>query len=811
MGKQELEEPEGIKDDHPEVRPVTDSCSKEEEKSKLEVALEMLYDKIDIGIKNRAKKLEEKFRDMLDAKMDLTNFNKCNEETENILRALETERESRKEQKPKMSGEINRLKEEKQTRMKEKENILSALEAERESRKEQKAKMSGEINRLKEEKQTQMKEKENILRALEAERESRKEQKAKMSGEINRLKEEKQTRMKEKENILSALEAERESRKEQKPKMSGEINRLKEEKQTRMKEKENILSALEAERESRKEQKAKMSGEINRLKEEKQTRMKEKENILSALEAERESRKEQKVKMSGEINRLKEEKQTQMKEKENILRALEAEKESRKEQKSKMSDEINRLKEEKEIYLEEKEKILRALEAERESRKEQKAKMIDEINRLKEEKETQMKEKENILRALEAEKESRKEQKSKMSDEINRLKEEKEIYLEEKEKILRELVEGENSKEQRDQTPEERKMNRLKKANKILLEEKQNTILELEVERQHKRDKVSEIHQLKEELYRNEREILRKRVELSFWMTRCLQMEEITENQQTRLIEPKTDLRNNGWRTNKCDKHHSPDELEKKSQEATDQNLEDKFEVESVVCVPEETEAQHNNTSLDQTERLQFLATVKQNHLDHTSNIVQALLTGIQNHLRTIPIKQKNMPLRAHLACHQKRLKMAKGSALQKAVLKLQQCGCMNERPNGKQDQPTGPNEPKKIDVLEKQEPEKDEKRIDFLEEKGKGSICNVKEQGEEYRIMETYYKIETRLTDEFNRLEERMRDMMDAKMETFRLKKEEELQVHPTSFNNLSNEIPADKQGQEKLPSIVQNLQRDF
>ncbi|XP_068210530.1 putative leucine-rich repeat-containing protein DDB_G0290503 [Palaemon carinicauda] len=444
-----------------------------------------------------------------------------------------------------------------------------------------------------------------------------------------------------------------------------------------------------------------------------------------------------------------------------------------------------------------------------------------------------------------------------MSDEINRLKEEKEIYLEEKEKILRELVEGENSKEQRDQTPEERKMNRLKKVNKILLEEKQNTILELEVERQHKRDKVSEIHQLKEELYRKEREILRTRVELSFWMTRCLQMEEITENQQTRLVEPKTDLRNNGWRTNKCDKHHSPDELEKKSQvndlntkietldedelsqiisnlksrsenfdkeienfhelefllfkEATDQNLEDKFEVESVVCVPEETEAQHNNTSLDQTERLLFLATVKQNHLDHTSNIVQALLTGIQNHLRTIPIKQKNMPLRDHLACHQKRLKMAKGSALKKAVLELQQCGCMNERPNGKQDRPTGPNEPKKIDVLEKQEPEKDEKRIDFLEEKGKGSICNVKEQEEEYRIMETYYKIETRLTDEFNRLEERMRGMMDAKMETFRLKKEEELKVHPTSFNNLSNEIPADKQGQEKLPSIVQNLQRDF
>ncbi|XP_068210529.1 plasminogen-binding group A streptococcal M-like protein PAM [Palaemon carinicauda] len=312
MGKQKLEEPEGIKDDHPEVRPVKDSCSKEEEKSKLEVALEMLYDIIDIEIKNRAKKLEEMFRDMLDAKMDLTNFNKCNEETENILRALEAERESRKEQKAKMSGEINRLKEEKETQMKEKENILRALEAERESRKEQKAKMSDEINRLKEEREYRKEQKDKMIgeiNRLKEEREYRKEQKAKMIDEINRLIEEKEIQMKEKENILRALEAERENRKEQKAKMSDEINRLKEE------------------REYRKEQKAKMIDEINRLKEEREYRKDQKGKIIgeiNRLKEEREYRKEQKAKMSDEINRLKEER------------------EYRKEQKAKMIDEINR-------------------------------------------------------------------------------------------------------------------------------------------------------------------------------------------------------------------------------------------------------------------------------------------------------------------------------------------------------------------------------------------------------------------------------------------------------------------------------------
>ncbi|XP_068224280.1 trichohyalin-like [Palaemon carinicauda] len=858
LKKQESEK-DVRKDDQPEekcpeeVCPERDSWSKEVEKSKLEMALEELYDKIDIGFESKSKKLEERIRDMLEASFDplyLTNFNKCNEvppdtrgheKTLSVLQNLQRDftRHQEDVQRWRMQEECNgdlaseeinmyRLEKENEKILRqleekeeilleleeEKAEILRELEEEREHSKEQINKMAEErveMNNLKEQNRIQMEENEKILRKLEE----------------------------EKEEILLELEEERERSKEQINKMAEErveMHNLKEQNRIQMEENEKILRKLEE----------------------------EKAEILRQLEEEREHSKEQINKMAEErvkMNDLKEQNRIQMEENEKILRKLEEEKaeilrqleeerEHSKEQINKMAEErvkMNDLKEQNRIQMEENEKILRKLEEEkaeilleleeeREHSKEQINKMAEErvkMNDLKEQNRIQMEENEKILRKLEEEKaeilleleeerERSKEQISKMAEEIveiSRLKKENEVHLEEKEKILRKLEEekgkilrelveeGEHSKEKKGQTKEERKMNRLKRVNEILLEDRQNIIHELEVEREHMRDKVGEIRQLKDELFMKECELMETRSELGCWIVELLEEEGLIDDVNRRegqlrdMVE--TIRGSNECLTNKLDKQHDPNtkienigedllklesillEETEDHRKPTDQNLEDTFEVESVAYVPEETKEQHYDTNSSGTERVHFLGTEKHSHLDLRSNIVQDLLNGIQNRLREIPIEQKNMPLRAHLAGHQVLLKRARGSALQKAVLQFQQCWCPNERPKSKQKQPTGPNEPKEIE---------------FLEEK------------KEYVAMEAFHnKMDAKVTYEINRVEERTQDMINARMETFRRKIEEELLVHPTSYKNFSNEVPADEEGQEKLLSIAQNLQRDF
>ncbi|XP_068227366.1 golgin subfamily A member 6-like protein 22, partial [Palaemon carinicauda] len=786
---------------------------------------------------------------------------KLEEEKEEILLELEEERERSKEQINKMAEErveMHNLKEQNRIQMEENEKILRKLEEEKAEILRKLEEEKAEILRKLEEEKAEIlrkleEEKAEILRQLEEEREHSKEQINKMAEErvkMNDLKEQNRIQMEENEkilrkleeekaDILRQLEEEREHSKEQINKMAEErvkMNDLKEQNRIQMEENEKILRKLEE----------------------------EKAEILRQLEEEREHSKEQINKMAEErvkMNDLKEQNRIQMEENEKILRKLEEEKaeilrqleeerEHSKEQINKMAEErvkMNDLKEQNRIQMEENEKILRKLEEEkaeilleleeeREHSKEQINKMAEErvkMNNLKEQNRIQMEENEKILRKLEEEKaeilleleeerERSKEQISKMAEEIveiSRLKKENEVHLEEKEKILRKLEEekgkilrelveeGEHSKEKKGQTKEERKMNRLKRVNEIFLEDRQNIIHELEVEREHMRDKVGEIRQLKDELFMKECELMETRSELGCWIVELLEEEGLIDDVNRRegqlrdMVE--TIRGSNECLTNKLDKQHDPNtkienigedllklesillEETEDHRKPTDQNLEDTFEVESVAYVPEETKEQHYDTNSSGTERVHFLGTEKHSHLDLRSNIVQDLLNGIQNRLREIPIEQKNMPLRAHLAGHQVLLKRAKGSALQKAVLKFQQCWCPNERPKSKQKQPTGPNEPKEIE---------------FLEEK------------KEYVAMEAFHnKMDAKVTYEINRVEERTQDMINARMETFRRKIEEELLVHPTSYKNFSNEVPADEEGQEKLLSIAQNLQRDF
>ncbi|XP_068237365.1 trichohyalin-like [Palaemon carinicauda] len=437
------------------------------------------------------------------------------------------------------------------------------------------------------------------------------------------------------------------------------------------------------------------------------------------------------------------------------------------------------------------------------------------------------KEYEKILRELEEEREPSKEQKalrSKERKEINRLKEQNRIQMEANGKILRELVEeGQHSKEKKDQTIEERKMNRLKRVNKILLEERQNIIHELEVERELKRDKVSEISQLKDELFMKEFELIKTRSELNYWMLESLEKEGLIADANAResklrgIVE--TVRGSHECLTNKLDKQHSLDELENKSEaedyrKSTDQNLEDTFEVESVVYVPEETKEEHYDTNAFETEMLQFFGTEKLKHLDFRSNIVQDLLNDIKNNLEKIPIEQNNMALRAHLGCHQDCLKRARGPAVQRTVLELQECWCQNERPNGNQDQPIGLNEPKEIGVLidvipKKVESEKDEVRKDDQpEEECPEEVCPEKDswskEVEKSKLDMTLEKLYNKIYIEFKnktkKLEKTFRDMLDASFDP----------RHLTNFNKC-NEVPPDTRGHEKILSGLQNLQRDF
>ncbi|XP_068237271.1 trichohyalin-like [Palaemon carinicauda] len=446
-----------------------------------------------------------------------------------------------------------------------------------------------------------------------------------------------------------------------------------------------------------------------------------------------------------------------------------------------------------------------------------------------------------------------------LGSELNELKEEKENYLEEKKKIQAELEEERERnkalKALRSQDIIEIK--RLKKEKENYLEEKKKIQAELEEERKRGEDKDSEIHQLKEQLH------LYSRAEMNHWMRDTLEKteerrekEEIISDTNKRVNESEEIVENDGRNNefalenfeNKSQVNDLKTKIEKQEedavsprisnlishlvnsdkemdpsyhtlgslllketqelQESTDLNSEDKFERKSVVCVPEETEEERNNSTLYQTPWLRYLSAVKQTHLEPKSKTIQDLLTCIRNDLRTIPIDGKNMPRRAHLEGHQDRLKRARGSALQKVILEFQQCRCRNERPNGKQEKPIGPNEPKEIGVLkdvtiQKQEPEKEEERKDFLEDKGEESISN-KEQVKLQGIMESFYNdMQTRINNSMIKMEERMQDRLDEKLEKFRLQTQ--------NSNNFSNEIPADNQEQEDLQSMVQNIQKDF